>query len=155
MWDDSKVMRWGLVIAAAIIIARIILEQAGAPETVNLIFGVAWLYFIWPVLFAAGIRTRNEQRPYRRLLKDVFLFLLYTRLMVMFTYMLAYVFRWSSPRFKYPGGNVGENVDLWTGLLLIPLRNLLLWIVTAGVIGMIIGSLTLLLTRKAASRDRA
>jgi hypothetical protein len=151
MWDDSKVMRWGIVIAAAIIVVRIVLEQAGVSESVNLVFGVAWLYFIIPVLFAVRIRARNEPRPYRRLLKDVLLFVLYTRVMVMITYMLAYIFHWSAPRFAYPGGNVGENIDVLTGIFIIPLRNLLIWVVMAGIIGMIIGSIALLSTRKASA----
>ena len=149
MWDDSKVMRWGVLIAAVIIVVRIVLEQAGVPDSICLIFGVAWLYFIFPVLFAVGIRARNDASPYKRLFKDIFLFLIYTRVMVMVTYMLAYVFNWSAPRFAYPGGNVGENVSVSSGILLIPLRNLLIWVVMAGAIGMIIGSIALLLTRKA------
>jgi hypothetical protein len=149
MWDDSKAMRWGVLIAATVIVVRIALEQTGVPESICLIFGVAWLYFIFPVLFAVGIRVRHDATPYKRLLKDIFLFLIYTRVMVMLTYMLAYVFNWNAPRFAYPGGNVGENVSVLSGILLIPLRNLLIWVVMAGIIGIIIGSITLLLTRKA------
>jgi hypothetical protein len=151
MWDDSKVMRWGVLIAAAIIIVRIVLEQTGVPDSICLIFGVAWLYFIFPVLFAVGIRVRKDASPYKRLFKDIFLFLIYTRVMVMVTYMLAYVFSWSAQRFAYPGGNVGENVSVLSGILLLPLRNLLIWVVMAGIIGMIIGSIALLLTRKAST----
>jgi hypothetical protein len=151
MSNDSKVMRWGVIIAAVIIVARIVLEQAGMPGSINNIFGVAWLYFIFPVLFALSIRGRGAASPYKSLLKDVVLFALYTRLMVMVTYMLAYVLRWSAPRFAYPGGNVGEGVGIWTGMLLIPLRNVLIWIVMATVVGMIIGSITRLLRRKASA----
>jgi hypothetical protein len=148
MPDDSKVMRWGIILAAAIIVMRIALEQIGASDKVNNIFGVAWLYFLFPVLFALGIRARNAVSPFKSLLKDVSLFALCTRAMVMITYILAYVFRWPARRFAYPGGNVGENVGVWTGLILIPLRNVLIWVVMATIIGMIIGSITLLLKRK-------
>jgi hypothetical protein len=37
---------------------------------------------------------------------------------------------------------------MWTGLLFIPLRNVLLWVVMATVVGMIIGLITLKLKRK-------
>ena len=71
--------------------------------------------------------------------------------MIMITYMLAYIFKWSAPRFAYPSGTVGENVGIWTGIILIPLRNVLIWIVMATITGMIIGSITLLLKRKAST----
>ena len=110
MSDDSKVMRWGVLIAAAIIVVRIALEQGGAPESINIIFGVAWLDFILPVLFALKIRAKNDIAPYKSLLKDVVLFGIYTRLMVMVTYMLAYFLKWKVPRFSTRlGGNVGEE----------------------------------------------
>lgn len=147
MPDDSKVMRWGLVLAAAMIAVRIALEQTGALETLSFIFGVAWLYFILPVLFALGIRARNAAGPFKSLLKNVVLFALCTRVMVMITYMLAYVFGWKQSRFAYPGGTVGDNVGLWEGLLWIPLRNLIIWIAIATVLGMIVGSITLFLKR--------
>ncbi|MBN1567146.1 MAG: hypothetical protein JXA73_04830 [Acidobacteria bacterium] len=147
MPDDSKVMRWGLIFAALVLVVRIVLEQAGAPEKVNLIFGVAWLYFILPALFALGIRARNDVHLFKSLLKDVVLFALCTRVMVMITCMLAYIFRWEQSHY-YPGGNVGENVGAWTGLVIIPVRNLVIWVVMATIVGMIVGSITLLLKRK-------
>jgi len=149
MSDDRKAMKTGVLIAAIVIVLRIVLEQAGAPGAINFIFGVAWLYFILPVLFALSIRMKAYAGPYRILLKDVFLFAVYTRVMVMITYMLAYVFKWKAPRFSAGmGGNVGDNIDALTGLLVIPLRNALFWIVMAVFVGMIIGSVVLLLKRR-------
>lgn len=152
MADDSKIMKWVTIVAAIIIVVRIVLEQASAPGTVNFIFGVAWLYFILPVLFALSIRMKACAGPYWILLKDVFLFAVYTRVMVMITYMLAYVFKWKAPRFSAGmGGNVGDNIDALTGLLIIPLRNVAYWIIMAVIVGMIVGSATLLLKRKASA----
>jgi hypothetical protein len=51
----------------------------GAPLAANYIFGVAWLYFVMPVLFAISIRTFGRARPFGRLLKDVVLFAVYTQ----------------------------------------------------------------------------
>jgi len=109
------------------------------------------LFFIFPVLFALGIRSHNVTGPFKRLLKDIFLFVLCTRVMVMITYMLAYVFSWKASRFAFPAGTVGENVSVWAGMFFIPLRLLLIWIVMATILGMIIGSITLLLKRKGSS----
>jgi hypothetical protein len=148
MPDDSKWMRWGLILAVVIIVLRIVLEQAGASEKVSFVFGVAWLYALLPILFALGIRARNTVHPFKSLLKDILLFVICTRVMVMITYMLAYIFSWKPSRFAYPGGTVGENVGVWAGLLLIPLRNFLIWIVMATVLGMITGGVTLLLKGK-------
>ncbi len=150
MSEDSKTTLWGLIITVAIIVVRIALELAGAPEAINNIFGVAWLYLVFPVLFAMNIRARDEASPYKLLLKDVLFFAVYTRVMVMVTYMLAYLLRWTAPRFLLSrGGNVGDNVSIGMGLFIIPVRNALIWIIMATVIGMIIGSITLLLKRKA------
>ncbi len=148
MPDDSKVMRWGVIIAAVVIVVRIALEQAGVPDSINNIFGVAWMYIILPILFALSIRARNAASPYKSLLKDVLFFAVCTRVMVMFTYVLAYVFHWHASRFVYPAGNVGVNVSVWTGIFYIPLRNVLIWVVIATIIGMIVGSITLLLRRR-------
>jgi hypothetical protein len=152
MPDNSKTMKWGIIIAALILVVRIVLEQADAPGAISFVSGVAWLYFILPILFALSIRAKNYPDPYRILLKNVLLFAVYTRVMVMITYMLAYVFKWKAPRFSAnSGGNVGENISIWKGLLFIPVRNALFWIVMATIVGMIIGSVTLLLKRNTSS----
>jgi hypothetical protein len=151
MPDESKVMRLGLILAAVVIVLRIVLEQAGAPEKLSFFCGVAWLFFIFPVLFALSIRAHNVASPFKSLLKDVLLFVLCTRVMVMITYMLAYIFSWKASRFAFPAGTVGENVSVWAGMLFIPLRLLLIWTVMATILGMIIGSITLLLKRKGSS----
>jgi hypothetical protein len=137
-------MRGGVLIAGAIVVVRIVLEQAGVSDAINNIFGVAWLYLILPVFFALAARA-GSVHPYRNLLKNVFLFAVYTRAMVMATYMLAYIFKWSSPRFV----NVRPGIDVWTGIASIPARLVLVWVVMASVTGMVIGCITLLVRRKA------
>jgi len=140
-------MRVGLLIALALIVLRIILEQLGSPESVNNIFGVAWLYLVIPVFFGRGIAF--HPRPYVALLKNVTLFGVYTRIMVMISYMLAYLFRWQAPRFSTNmGGNVGNDIGPLDGLLVIPVRNALIWIVFAALVGMIVGGVTIWLKRR-------
>ncbi len=149
MSDDRKVMRIGLVIAVILILVRIALEQVGTPESVNNIFGVAWLYVLLPALFGLGIRASGSPHPYGVLLKDVVIFSAITRVMVAITYALAYWLKWSAPRFQLAmGGNVGDNVTLLNGLLMIPMRNAMIWVIMATIVGMLIGSIALLLTRK-------
>jgi hypothetical protein len=136
----AGLMRVGVLVAACIIVVRIVLEQIGAPESVNNIFGVAWLYFIFAVLFALRIAVSGEPGPYKALFKSLLLFSVYTRIMVIPTYMLAYLLNWQAPRFGMKmGGNVGPGVGTLSGLFLIPLRNAFMWIVAATVVGMIIG----------------
>jgi hypothetical protein len=149
MLQPRKVLRASVIIAVIVIVLRIVLEQAGAPESVNNILGVAWMYFVLPVLFALGIVKTLDTGRYKALLKYVFLFALYTRLIVMGTYMLAYFFRWTAPRFSAAmGGNVGDNISAVNGVLLIPLRNAAIWIMMATLLGMIIGTVVLLIKRR-------
>ncbi len=142
-------MKAGVLIAACIIVVRIVLEQLGAPESVNNIFGVAWLYLVFPVLFALRIAADGDSGPFKALFKALVLFAVYTRLMVMATYMVAYLLKWQAPRFSIKmGGNVGPEVGGLQGLALIPARNALIWIVMATVVGMIIGGIVLVAKRK-------
>lgn len=147
----GPLMKLGVILAAVIIVLRIILEQAGAPEMVNNVFGVAWLYFIFPVLFAVRIAKNQAAGRVKSLFINLVLFAVYTRLMVMVSYMAAYAFQWRAPRFSAAmGGNVGPDVSPLSGVLIIPARNVLIWIVGATIIGMIIGGITLMLRRKPA-----
>ncbi len=144
-----KIMRVGLLLAVAIIAVRIVLELLGAPSMIDNVFGVAWLYFLLPVCLALKIAVDNEPKPYAKLLRDVLLFAVITRIMVMITYMAAYAFQWQASRFSLAGGgNVGSNVSPVTGLLVIPVRNALIWIIFATLVGMLIGSAILWVKRR-------
>ncbi len=145
----DSLMKTGVILAAAIIVVRIVLEQIGSPESINNIFGVAWLYFIFPALFALRISKAGMPGPFKALLMDILLFGVYTRLMVMVTYMAAYLLKWQAPRFSLSmGGNVGPDVSAVQGLLVIPARNALIWVLFILVVGMIIGSITLLVRKR-------
>lgn len=147
--STQALLKSGTVVAAVIIVVRIILEQFGAPEMINNIFGVAWLYLMMAVLFALRLARAGAPSPYKALLKYVVLFGVYTRILVMLTYMAAYRFNWQAPRFSGKmGGNVGPDISPLQGYLIIPLRNALIWIVMATIVGMIIGGITLRLCRK-------
>jgi hypothetical protein len=143
-------MKTGLVLAAAIIIIRIILEQLGTSESINMVFGVVWLYLAFPVLFALRIAASGAAGGFKKLVKALFFFALYTRLMVAVTYILAYFFQWQAQRFSADaGGTVGPDVTPLVGILAVPALNALIWVVFATVVGMIIGGITLLIKKKA------
>jgi hypothetical protein len=145
----GSLLKTGLILAAVIIIIRIVLEQVGAPESVNRIFGVAWLYFIFPVLFALRIAADGGAGGFKRLVKDLFFFALYTRLMVAVTYVLAYFLQWQAPRFSAAGGGtVGPDITPVAGILAIPAFNAVIWIITAVIFGGIIGGITLAIKKK-------
>lgn len=147
--STATLMKAGVGIAALIIVVRIVLEQLGAPQFINNIFGVAWLYFIFPVLFAVRIAAAGDPSPFKSLVKNMVVFGIYTRVMVMITYMLAYVLRWQAPRFtSREGGNVVEGVGFLRGFLVIPLSNAIVWVVVVTLLGMIIGGITLRLKKR-------
>jgi hypothetical protein len=144
----ASTMKYGLLIAAIIIVVRVILELLGAAPYVNNIFGVTWMYLIMPIIFAFVITGAGVASPFRVLFMNLLLFAIYTRIMVWITYMFAYSFRWQAPRFSLAqGGNVGDNVSVLNGMLLIPLRNAVIWVVSAVIAGMIIGSITIWLRK--------
>lgn len=150
MTEAAKgMMKWPLIIAVLLVVVRIVLEQTGAPENVNNVFGVAWLYFLVPIYFALRISRSGEPRRYLALLKKLLLFTAYTRLMVLPTYWLAYALQWIAPRFSLKmGGVVGEGVTPLQGYVWFPIRNAIVWIVFAAILGMIIGGITLLVRRE-------
>ena len=144
--DTGDRLKWPLIVAATLVVLRIILEQLGAPDSINNLLGVAWLHFLVPFYLAYRIQTSRSDRPYRALFKELFLYTVYTRLMVMVTYWLAYLWQWQSPRFLITqGGNVGEGIGPLRGTLVIPGRNAVVWIVMAMVIGLALGSILLLI----------
>ncbi len=147
--EMKGMMKWPLIIAAVLVIVRVVLEQASVPEVVNNIFGVAWLYFIVPVYFALRIAAIGEAKRAKVLAKYLLLFTTYTRLMIMPTYWLAYAFQWPALRFSLKiGGVVGEGVSPLAGYVGIPIRNAVVWIIAATVIGMILGGITFLFRRQ-------
>jgi hypothetical protein len=147
-------LKWPLIIAAILVIGRIILEQAGAPGWLNNLFSVVILYvLVAPLYFASRIASSGIERPYRTLLKKTALFTALARSMVIPTYWLAYHFQWTAPRFSVEqGGNVGPNVTPVWGYVFIPLGAAVVWILISLVVGGGLGSLLMKLKRKAPAK---
>ena len=146
-----------LIIAAILVVGRVISEQAGAPGWLNNLFSVVILYvFIAPLYFAFRIANSGIERPYRTLFKKIALFTALARAMVIPTYWLAYYFQWTAPRFSVAeNGNVGPNVTPFMGYVGIPLFAAIAWIVFSLIAGGGLGSIVIKLKRKAPARTHA
>ncbi len=137
-----------LTIAAIVILARIVLELVGAPTAITNILGVTWLNLAVPVYLGFRLATDSGPSPFKELFALVLQFTLYTRLMVMGTYVLAYGLDWNAFRFSVEGGGgVGHDLAL-QGMFVTPLMNLVITVMGGTIIGMILGSVALLIKRR-------
>jgi len=143
-------LKWPLVIAAVLVVLRVITEQAGAPDTINNLISVAVFYvLIAPLYFAFRIANADAEHPYKALLKNTALFAALARSMVIPTYWLAYIYRWPQARFSAAqGGVVGPGVGPLTAFVIIPLVAALIWIVASVIIGGGLGSIVIAMKRK-------
>ena len=152
MESTRSMLKWPLIIAAFLVLVRIPLELAGAPDALTNILGVAWLHLLVPFFFASMIAKSGVANPYKSLFSSLLVFSVLTRLMVMPTYWAAYALNWTAPRCAIQnGGVVGEGVTPFAGLLLVPVRNVILWTVFAVVVGMILGSVVIAVRRRSAA----
>ncbi|MEE2823210.1 MAG: hypothetical protein VYA53_09545 [Acidobacteriota bacterium] len=137
-------LKWPLIVTLAVIVVRIVLEELGAPQAVNTLLGVVWLQLLMPVYFGVVLANNKNLSPFVTLSKAVILYSLCTRLMVLMSYSMAYVFQWSAQRFSIEGGGVvGEGVAPLQGLLLTPAYNQVFWVIGGVVAGLLLGSTTL------------
>ncbi len=151
MTDIRSLIKVPLIIAVIIMVARIILEQAGAPHGLNQIFGVAWLCLLIPFYFAVKITKSGEAKPFVAFLKTLAVFVLLIRILVALTYTAAFALSWSAPRFLVEhGGVIGEGITAVEGYLLIPLQNLVLTTLAITVVGAILGGIVIAVMRKRA-----
>ncbi len=144
------VLKWPLILAALVVILRIVTEQAGAPDSINNLISVVVLYvLICPIYFALRIVRERIARPYATLLKTTALYTALARSMVIVTYWLAYIYQWPAPRFSVAnGGVVGPNVKPINAYLIIPVAAGLVWILVSLVVGGGLGSLIIKFKRK-------
>jgi hypothetical protein len=143
-------LKWPLIIAAIVVVLRVVLEQGGAPGTVTNLFSVVLLYLlIFPIYFAVKIGNSGVGRPYRNLIKTTALYAALARCIVIPTYWLAYIYQWPAPRFSTgQGGVVGPGVTPLFGFVLIPFGALLVWVIASVVIGGGVGSIIIALKRR-------
>src|SRR6266478_3532922 len=149
------VLKWPLVIAAIVVVLRVVLERAGAPEGLNNIFSVVVLYvLICPLYFAFRIAKTGVARPYVTLLKTTALYTMLARAMVIPAYWLAYYYQWQQPRFSVAqNGVVGPGVTPLFGYALIPIGAAVVWIIVSLVVGGGLGSIVIAAKRKSVKKE--
>ena len=150
-------LKWPLIIAAALVIVRVVSEQAGAPDTINNLLSVAVFYVILaPMYFAVRIAGADTLHPYTLQLKAVALFAALARAMVIPTYWLAYILQWPQGRFSTAqGGVVGSGVTPIQAFVIRPLLAAAVWIIGSVVIGGGIGSIVIAVKRKSVVKTPA
>lgn len=143
-------MKWPLILAAVLVILRVVLEQAGAPQSISNLSSVVILYLVaFPIYAAVRIGASGTAHPYRSLLKNAAIFAVLARAMVIPTYWLAYLYQWPAPRFSVEqGGVVGPGVTPLFAFVVIPLVALVIWTVTTLIIGGLLGSAVLWFSRR-------
>src|SRR5438093_11910959 len=141
-----------LIIAAILVVGRVLLERAGAPETINNLLSVVVLYvLVVPLYFAFRVAKTGVPHPYSTLLKSTALFTALARAMVIPTYWLAYAYQWPQYRFSVAGGgNVGPGVSPVMGYVGIPLGAAAVWILISLIVGGGLGSILIAAQQNAA-----
>lgn len=133
------ILKWPLIIAAVVVVLRVVVEQSGTPDAIaNLLSVVALHFLIVPVYLAIRIGKSEVSRPYATLLKLVALYVVLTRAMVLPTYWLARIYEWPQPRFA---GLAGTDVTPFTGYIAVPFLTAAFWIVASIIFGGIVGAI--------------
>jgi hypothetical protein len=140
------ILKWPLIIAAIVVVLRVIVEQAGAPDVIANLFSVVALHFlIGPIYFAVRIAKNGMPRPYATLFKLITLYVVLTRAMVLPTYWLARIYHWPQPRFA---GLSGPDVTPFIGFIAVPFVTAAFWIVASIVFGGVLGSMIIAIMRR-------
>jgi hypothetical protein len=140
------ILRWPLIIAAVVVVLRVVAERAGAPNAVSNALSVVALHTILgPLYFGLQVGLGAFPSPYSLLIKLIAVYAVSTRVMILPAYWLARIFAWPESRFA---GLSGPNVSPFVGFIAIPLLTAGFWIVASLVVGSVIGAATLALVRK-------
>jgi len=138
--ETKDLLKWPLIAAAVVIVLRVFVERAGAPEKVsNLFSAVALHLLIVPLYFSVRIGMSAMPRPYLVQLKLVTLFVLLTRAMVIPIYWLAHIMGWQQQRF----GGLGPDASPLAAYVLIPFATAAFWILASIIVGTTLGSVVI------------
>ena len=133
------ILKWPLIIAAVVTVLRVVVERAGATDSVSNYLSVVALHFIiGPLYFSIRIGLSEIRRPYFTLIKLIALYVVLTRAMILPTYWLARVYGWEQGRF----GGV-HSPSAFTGYITIPFHTAALWIVASICFGGVLGSIVI------------
>ena len=147
------ILKWPLVIAAIVVVARVVTEQSGVPDSINNLISVVGLHFvIVPLYVAVRIAKSGTPRPYATLFKLIGIYVVLTRAMVIPVYWLARIYEWPQPRF---GGLWGPDVNPFVGFIGVPFVTAAIWIVASLVVGGALGSLVIAVLGRPAGKPVA
>jgi len=146
MKSESGILKWPLIVAAIVVVVRVIFERMGVPEPINNLLSIAAMHtLIVPVYIAIQLGRRNAERPFFSLFLQIAVFVVVTRIMVLPTYWAGRIFHWTNSRFN---GTWGPGVDAFRGFVGVPLVTAAIWVVISIVVGGTLGSIVLAVTRK-------
>lgn len=132
------ILKWPLIIAALVVVLRVINERSGGSTVLSSALSVAALHTVLaPIYFAIRLAGSNVERPFATLLKLILAYAVWTRAMVIPVYWLARVYEWPERRFD---GLWGPNVGAFEGFVGVPFVTALIWIVASVVVGGAIGA---------------
>jgi hypothetical protein len=133
-------LKWPLIIAAFVVVMRVIVERAGVPESISNLFSVVALHLvIVPLYFSIRIGLSTQPRPYVTQIKLVTSFVILARVMVIPTYWLAHILGWQQRRF----GGLGADTAPFAAYITIPFATAAMWIVASVVVGSALGSVVI------------
>ena len=133
------ILKWPLIVAAIVVVLRVIVERSGAPAAVSNMLSVAALTTVLgPLYFALQVGLARKPHPNSMLIRLIFIYAVCARAMVLPTYWAARVFNWTEPRFA--GVDAANPL---VGFIALPLITAAFWIVASMVIGSGIGFITL------------
>jgi hypothetical protein len=120
------IMKWPLIVAAIVTVLRVVVERAGASDSISGLFSVVALHLlIVPLYFAFRIANSEVSRPYLTQVKLTFIFVVLARAMILPTYWLGYIYQWPQSRFS---GLIGPDVTPFAGYIGVPVITGLIWI---------------------------
>jgi hypothetical protein len=132
------ILKWPLIIAAVVVVLRVVNERAGGPPVLSSALSVVALHtLLAPIYFAIRLAGSGAKRPFAALLKLILVYVLWTRAMLIPVYWLARIFQWPEPRFE---GLWGPRSNAFIGFIAVPFLTALFWIVTSVVVGGAIGA---------------
>ncbi len=144
----KHILKWPLIIAAAVVVLRIVVERAGAPHSVSNMLSIVALHtLLGPLYFAVWLGRTSQPRPYRTLFALIALYAVLTRAMVLPAYWLARIFQWPESRFAGLA-----DASPFVGFVAIPFMTAGMWICASLVIGGAIGTATLAVVRSTMKR---
>jgi hypothetical protein len=144
-------LKWPLIIAAIVVVARVVTERTGMPPAVNgSLSAVALHTLIVPLYLAFQIARSGVERPYGTLFKLIGVYVVLTRAMLIPVYWLGRIYEWPEGRFD---GLWGPDVSAFVGFIAVPFVTAAIWIVSSLIVGGAIGSLVIAIAGRSAGKQ--